>query len=199
MLKISDLQILIAVFIVARVIVRYVKLSKNWRAVINEYLDSIVISGLVALFLISYIAGTFYIPSGSMEPTLQPNDRIIVNKFMYRFITPKRGDIIVFSPPHKKNSPDYIKRVVAFGGETIEVRDGTVFVDGEPAVEDFIPPEKKPWYDYGPKKIPEGHLFVMGDNRNNSEDSHVWGFLPEDNVVGKAFVIFWPPGRMKLL
>ncbi len=199
MLRIIDLQVLIGILILARIIVRFIKFSRKWRLVINEYLDSIVIAGLTALFLISYVAGTFYIPSGSMEPTLFPDDRILVNKFMYRFTTPKRGDIIVFQPPHKKNSPDYIKRLIGEGGDTIEVKDRTVFINGKPLEPDFIPEDYKPYYDYGPVEVPEGSFFVMGDNRNNSEDSHVWGFLPEENVVGRAFLIFWPPSRAGLL
>ncbi|HPZ07453.1 MAG TPA: signal peptidase I [Candidatus Eremiobacteraeota bacterium] len=198
-MRVIDLEILIALLIVARIVVKYVTLSQEWKNVINEYLDAIIIAGLTALFLISYIIRTFYIPSSSMRPTLVPNDYILVNEFIYRFYEPQRGDIIVFKPPTKKDAPDYIKRVIGMENETLEVKDGKVFINGVPLKEDYIPPEQAPDYEYGPKKIPEGNLFVMGDNRNNSEDSHAWGFLPKKNIVGKAFIIFWPPGRMGLL
>ena len=198
-MRVIDLEILIGVLIVVRIIVRFVNISQVWKSFINEYLDAIIIAGLTALFLISYVVRTFYIPSGSMKPTLQPNDYILVNEFIYRFAEPKRGDIIVFKPPNRKNPPDYIKRVVGLENESIEVKDNTVFINGKPLDEPYIPESQRPYYRYGPEKIPEGHLFVMGDNRNNSEDSHAWGFLPKKNIVGNAFIIFWPPGRMGVL
>jgi len=198
-LRVTDLEILIGILIVARFVIKYVKLSQEWKAIINEYLDAIVIAGLTALFLISYIIRTFYIPSSSMKPTLVPNDYILVNEFIYRFAEPKRGDIIVFKPPNKENPPDYIKRIVGMENETLEVKDNKVYINGEPQDEPFIPDDQKPDYQYGPVKIPPGHFFAMGDNRNNSEDSHIWGFLPRQNIVGKAFIVFWPPTRVKIL
>lgn len=196
MLTVKQLEILIAILIVARIGVHYLK---KWETFSKEYLDSIIIAGLTALFLISYIVMTSYIPSGSMKPVLLPNDYIIVNEIGYRFYEPERGDIVVFSPPHKKNSPNYIKRVVGLENETIEIKDGNVYINGEILKEDYLPEDQHPYYQYGPEKIPENHFFVMGDNRNNSEDSHVWGFLPRENVVGKAELIFWPPARLNLL
>lgn len=198
-MSVIELEILIGVLIIARISVYFLKFSSDWKSVANEYLDAIIIAGLTALFLISYVVRTFYIPSSSMKPTLVPNDYILVNEFIYRFSEPQRGDIIVFKPPNRKNAPDYIKRVVGLGNETLEVKDGTVFINGNPLKEDYIPEDQKPYYQYGPEKIPEGHLFMMGDNRNNSEDSHAWGFLPKKNIVGKAFLIFWPPGRCRLI
>lgn len=198
-MRVIDLEILIAVLIVARIVTKYVTFSADWKNVVNEYLDAIIIAGLTALFLISYIVRTFYIPSSSMKPTLLPYDYILVNEFIYRFTEPQRKDIIVFKPPNRKNAPDYIKRVIGLENEVLEVRDGKVFINGNPIEEPYIPAEQKPDYQWGPQKIPEGNLFVMGDNRNNSEDSHAWGFLPKKNIVGKAFVIFWPPGRMGIL
>jgi len=198
-LRVIDLEILIAILIAARIGLKFVKLSPEWRSYTSEYLDAIIIAGLTALFLISYVVRTFYIPSSSMKPALLPNDYILVNEFIYRFTDPGRGDIIVFKPPNKKDAPDYIKRVVGLENEVIEVKDGKVYINGEPREELYIPEEQKPRYRYGPETIPEGHLFVMGDNRNNSEDSHAWGFLPRKNIVGNAFLIFWPPGRAGIL
>lgn len=198
-MRVIDLEILIALLITGRIIVKFVRITQDWKSFINEYLDAIIIAGLTALFLISYVVRTFYIPSSSMRPTLLPKDYILVNEFIYRFTSPKRGDIIVFKPPNKKDAPDYIKRVVGLGNETIEVKDGTVYINGVALEEPYIPESQRPYYEYGPEKIPEGHFFMMGDNRNNSEDSHAWGFLPEKNIVGNAFLIFWPPGRFGLL
>ena len=198
-MTIRELEIIIGIMIFLRIGINLVKYAWSWKKPAKEYIDSIIISGLVALFLISYIVGTFYVPSGSMKPTFVPIDYIIVNKLLYRITEPKRGDIVVFSPPHKKNSPDYIKRVIGLPNETLEVRDGQVLIDGKELEEAYIPEEQKPAYDYGPVKIPGGCFFMMGDNRNNSEDSHVWGFLPRKNIEGKASLIFWPIWRAKLL
>ena len=198
-MRIIDLEVLIAVLIIARVLINPSRIAKKWKDITKEYLDSIITSALIALFLITYIVRTSYIPSGSMKPTFVPVDYILVNKFIYRFSDPQRGDIIVFRPPHKENSPDYVKRLIGLSDETIEVKDGTVLINGQPLKEDYIPEDQKPWYNYGPVKIPEDSYFMMGDNRNNSEDSHVWGFLPRKNIVGKAFCIFWPAWRAKLL
>ncbi len=163
-----------------------------WR----DLLESVVLAVVLAAVLRFFIIQPFYIPSASMEPTLLINDRIIVNMLIYRFSPPKRGDIVVFRYPVDP-SRDFIKRVVALEGETVEVKQGYLFVNGRRLDEPYLP--KQVMIDFGPKKVPPGNLFVMGDNRNNSDDSRVWGPLPKQNIIGKAFVIFWPPGRMRIL
>jgi len=195
-LSVLQLEILIGILIIVRILIRFFKLSEIARSVSYEYLDSIIVAGLTALFLINYVVRTFYIPSGSMKPTLLPNDYILVNEFLYRFRAPERGDVIVFKPPLPK-APDYIKRLIGKGGEKLEVKKGKVYINDTPIVEPYI--MEMPDYDYGPVIIPPEHYFVMGDNRNNSEDSHIWGFLPKKNIVGKAFLIFWPPRRIGLI
>lgn len=174
-------------------------ISERFKRVTVEYLDSIIIAGIAALFIIHFLFRTFYIPSGSMLPTLQVKDYILVNEFVYRVKEPQRGDIIVFTPPPEANAGDkeFIKRVIGLSGETISVKDGEVFIDGEPLNEPYIhfPPD----YYYPPRIIPDGTLFVMGDNRPSSMDSHVWGFLPKKNVVGKASFIVLPPQRARVL
>ena len=164
-----------------------------------EYMDSIIIAGVAALFIIHFLFRTFYIPSGSMLPTLQIKDFIVVNEFIYRFKEPERGDVIVFTPPPAANAEgkEFIKRVIAKGGDSISVKDGRVYVNGEPQAEPYI--ENAPDYYLGPTKVPDDHLFVMGDNRPSSADSHIWGFLPEKNVIGKAFLIILPPQRFRVL
>lgn len=163
-----------------------------WR----DLLESVVLAVVLAAVLRFFIIQPFYIPSASMEPTLFVNDRIIVNMLLYRFSPPKRGDIIVFRYPVDP-SRDFIKRVVALEGETVEVKQGYLFVNGRRLDEPYLP--KQAMSDFAPKKVPPGNFFVMGDNRNNSDDSRVWGPLPRQNIIGKAFVIFWPPGRMRII
>jgi signal peptidase I len=139
------------------------------------------------------------IPSESMLPTLQVGDRVMVNKFIYYFKKPQRGDIIVFHPPEILNSKDdYIKRVIGLPGETVEMKNNKVYINGKPLVEPYLAEPVN--YTYGPVVVPEDSLLVLGDNRNNSFDSHMWNaWLSKDKIKGKAFVIYWPIKEIKLL
>jgi len=180
-----------------------------YRALMLELCDSLLIAFALVFFLIKpFVVAAFFIPSGSMRPTLLESDRVLVNKFIYRLGDPRRQDIIVFHAPPGAvlggEQKDFIKRLIGLPGETIEVRsyDG-VYVSahgGQPAKlnEPYIGPLQTPNYDYGPSTVPAGHYFVMGDNRRDSNDSHAWGFLERGKVLGKAMVIFWPPGRIAL-
>lgn len=175
------------------------KISAAWKSVIKEYIDSFIVAGILAILIITYVARSFYIPSESMLPTLKVNDYILVNRFVYKMAFPSRGEIIVFHPPHVKDpaNTDFIKRVVALENDVVEVADGVLYLNGIPQDEPFI---KEPIdADFPAYRVPKGHVFVMGDNRNNSDDSRYWGPLPLENIVGKAFVIFWPVSRMGLL
>jgi signal peptidase I len=176
-----------------------------------------VVALAVAIVLKTLVVQAFFIPSSSMEPTLEPGDRVLVQKVVYG---PDRGDVIVFSDPQGRPGPDrgivggfvhwlsstlgierpehedFIKRVIGLPGETVELRDGRLFVDGvrirEPYLEGAVDTR-----DYGPVRVPEGALFVLGDNRLNSNDSRFGlGFVPVDKVVGRAFAIVWPPSRV---
>jgi signal peptidase I len=198
---------------------------------------------LVALFLITFVVRTFYIPSESMLPTLQQRDVLLVNEFAYRFGAPHRGDIVVFKPPVA--SPDnFIKRVIAVPGDTLRIYGGKVYVNGKPTDEPYIaqPPQYNlivknydvyvdEGYGYEPlsrtnanipprsqwqasNRIPKGFYFVMGDNRNDSDDSHVWGFAQMHGhfvggplaktattaqFTGRAFLLLWPFNRLRIL
>jgi signal peptidase I len=149
---------------------------------------------VLALLVQQFLVKPFAIPSPSMEPTLVEGDRVLVNRLVYHFHSPHRGDVIVFHPPNRPGSDPFIKRVVAVGGDTIEVRDGYLYVNGVRQAEDYIK-EHPIVGDYERTVVPEGYVWAMGDNRNNSGDSRLFGPISEDLIIGSAFVIYWPPGQ----
>ncbi len=163
-----------------------------------EGLKTVGLSALLAFGIRTFVAEARYIPSGSMLPTLEINDRLIIDKVSYHFEQPHRGDIVVFQPTdelRRQNFKDaFIKRVVGLPGETVEVQNGKVFINGQPIDETYV--FEKPNYQWGPKVVPEGQYVVFGDNRNNSYDSHYWDFVPRDKIIGRAIVRFWPPQRV---
>jgi signal peptidase I len=165
------------------------------KGVLREGLETVVLSILLAFGIRTFVAEARYIPSGSMLPTLEINDRLIIDKVSYDFTDPHRGDIIVFQPPDSLHSSDaFIKRVIGLPGDTVEVKNGKVFVNGEPQQESYI--AAKPDYQYGPVMVPDDAYLVLGDNRNKSFDSHYWGFVPKDHVIGRAVFRFWPLNRI---
>lgn len=172
---------------------------KLWRSQ-KENLFTVAIALLMALFVRGFVAESRYIPSESMVPTLIPGDRLVIEKVSYRFHAPQPGEIVVFHPPKSLQAVGYdpqqafIKRVIATGGQVVSVHGGQVYVDQEPLTEPYI--AAPPNYEMPPVLVPPRTLFVMGDNRNNSNDSHLWGFLPEENLIGHAVVRFWPPQTM---
>jgi len=209
---------LIAGIVSIRVVVpRISTLNRSARATVLEFLDSGLVAALLVFCLLRpFVIQAFFIPSGSMRPTLLEGDRILVNKFIYFFRDPKPGEIVVFNAPPaaSPDDKDFIKRVVGGPGDRICVREGALHRNGEAIIEDYI--AEAPRYVWpnpgGAVEVPEGHLLVMGDNRNDSNDSHKWGywdqktgrwlsrpFLPRENVLGKAMVVFWPPHRIRLL
>ncbi|MBE9127890.1 MULTISPECIES: signal peptidase I [unclassified Coleofasciculus] len=163
-----------------------------------EGIKTVILSGFLAFGIRSFVAEARYIPSGSMEPTLQINDRLIIDKLSYNFRKPDRGDIVVFSPTdelRKQNFKDaFIKRVIGLPGDTVEVKGGRVYVNDQALRENYI--EEEPNYYFGPVKVPSDQYLVLGDNRNNSYDSHYWGYVPRDKIIGRAIVRFWPMNRV---
>jgi signal peptidase I len=162
-----------------------------------------VIIVLVAFALVfgvvrPFVLEAFYIPSESMVPTLLVGDRVFVNKFVYRFSEPQRGDIVVFQSV-EGGDEDLIKRVVGLPGDHVAVYNGELFVNGERQEEPYVYATFPDDSSYGPTTVPQGHVFVMGDNRANSRDSRYFGPLPIENVEGEAFVTFWPLSRVKIL
>ncbi|WP_338441454.1 signal peptidase I [Synechococcus elongatus IITB4] len=165
----------------------------------KDNLRLLLLAAVLALLIRGWIAEPRFIPSDSMLPTLHVGDRLIVEKVSYQLHPPRPGDIVVFQPPPVLQQAGYradqafIKRVIAQPGQTVQVHQGQVLVDGNPLTEPYL--AEPPVYEWGPYLVPEGGLFVMGDNRNNSNDSHIWGFLPEGNVIGRAWLRFWPLDR----
>ncbi|MEM8502616.1 MAG: signal peptidase I [Cyanobacteria bacterium P01_D01_bin.1] len=171
----------------------------GWRKLVNENFRLVAIALIIAITVRLFIAEPRFIPSPSMVPTLAVGDRLLVEKVSYRLHIPDQGDIVVFEPPPQLQeygytaSQAFIKRVIGLPGQTVQVSQGKVYVDGQPLTEDYI--REAPAYEMPPVAVPPGNLFVMGDNRNDSNDSHVWGFLPAQNVIGRAALRFWPLDR----
>ncbi len=173
------------------------------KSTLREYFESIVITAIIALFATTFVIQAFKIPSASMESNLLIGDHLLVNKFVYGiqsgvlgrlmpYKEPKRGDIIVFKYPM---SPDvaYVKRVIGLPGDTVEMKGRTVYINGTPLREtytQYIDPGSVNAH-YGPYVVPEDHFFAMGDNRDNSQDSRFWGFVPRENLLGKPLTIYW--------
>ncbi|GMQ85726.1 MAG: hypothetical protein BMS9Abin07_1294 [Acidimicrobiia bacterium] len=176
---------------------------------------------LVAVVIKTFLIQAFYIPSASMENTLQLDDRVMVNKLAYQFGDLQRGDVVVFDDPRSVPPPpeslfesirrnvgesigisvprtEFIKRIIGRPGERIEIRDNHVLIDGQPIDEPYLKPGSM-MADMDPLIVPRGEMFVMGDNRSSSQDSRSFGTVPIDTIVGKAFVIMWPSSRWSWL
>lgn len=171
------------------------------KRIIREYLESLLIAAALALLIRTFVVTPFKIPTGSMEPTMIPGDKIFVNRFIYRFAQPERGDVIVFRYPENPRR-DFIKRLVAVGGETIQIDNGKITINDEEVNDPKIFKElyyyNRGQYGAVDKEItvPQDHYFVLGDNSGSSRDSRYWGFVPKKFLLGKAFVIWWPPWRI---
>jgi len=166
-----------------------------------EWLVLVAASLAVALFVRAFLIQAFYIPSESMVPALLINDRVLVNKLSYRLHDVHRGDIVVFdAPPGAATAQvkDLIKRVIGLPGETIEGRGGSIFINGKPLDEPYLPPDVRS-RDFPPAKVPPKDIWVLGDNRQDSRDSTFFGPITEKSIVGRAFVRIWPLSRIGLL
>ena len=166
----------------------------NLKRIVLDILETLILA-VVLYFGINAVSVRVRVDGFSMNPTLQDGEYILVNRLAYKIGNPARGDIVVFSFPMDPRQ-DLIKRVIGLPGESISVRDGKVMINGVPLEEPYIaapPIYNDTWV------VPEGQLFVLGDNRNESKDSHEWGFLPMENVVGRAILIYWPPPEWQVI
>lgn len=162
---------------------------------IISWILTFLIAFALAFAIRAYIFEPYKVQMSSMNPTLYENDLIIVNKFIFKLREPKRGEVVIFKPPY--GDKDYIKRVIGLPGETIEIKDGFVYINGEKLIEPYI--KNSTPGDLPPLEIPEGKIFVMGDNRNNSLDSREFGPIDLEKLDGRADIIFWPLKHIKNL
>lgn len=169
-------------------------------AFLKDFIIIVVLALALAFILKTFVVDSRIIPSASMYPTVKVNDRILINRFVYRFADVERGDIIVFKPnADTGETRDMLKRVIGLPGETVEIKDNMVYIDDVPLEESYV--AEKPNYQFGPITVPEGCIFVLGDNRNKSADAHVWlnPFLNIEQIKGKAFCVYWPLDHLKSL
>jgi signal peptidase I len=173
-------------------------LATNYKAILYDWVKTIITAIILALVVRTTIVGAYVVPTGSMKPTIGIGDRLLGCKFLYWFIDPEPGDIIVFEPPEEAHTTvsRFVKRVVAVEGDVVEVKDGALYVNGQRIEEPYA---SRPFYELPPTKVPDNSLFVLGDNRNNSADGHVWGFLPKGNIEAKIVLRFWPLKRIGTL
>jgi signal peptidase I len=188
------------------------KIKKSW---IREWVESIIVAFILAMVIRTFIVQAFKIPTGSMRPTLLEGDLILVNKFIYgakipftnlnlpAIRQPRRGDVVVFIYPENPKK-DFIKRLVAIGGENIEIKKTTVYIDDKPLLDPIF--SQRYYYNRGSfaqegKKIlvPKDTFFVLGDNSASSQDSRYWGFVPHKNILGQAMLIYWPLNRIRII
>lgn len=162
---------------------------------IIEWVKSLAIAGVLAIIIHTFLFAVVVVSGPSMETTLHNNERLIMNKIVYNFSDPKHGDIIVF---HANEEDDYIKRIIGLPGETIQYRNNQLFINGE-AIEEPYLSDTTYTTDFGPLEIPEGTVFVMGDNRLNSSDSRIIGSISEDKIVGRVNLLIWPLNRIGLV
>ncbi|MFH1198690.1 MAG: signal peptidase I [Candidatus Omnitrophota bacterium] len=189
--------------------------TSKWKIVAKEWIESIIIAAILALVIRTFVIQAFKIPTGSMRPTLLEGDIILVNKFIFgakvpfteialpKLRDPKRGDVIVFIYPEDPKK-DFIKRLIGLPGETVEIKNGTVYINDMPVMDPIF--NQRFYYnrgDFGQENkgivVPKDSYFVLGDNSASSQDSRYWGFVPKSNVLGKALIIYWPLTRVRIL
>ena len=178
-------------------------MNQKTKAVIKEYAESLIIAFVLAMIIRHFIVQAFKIPTGSMRKTLIEGDRILVNKFIFKFEKPKSGDVIVFKYPEDPKIA-FIKRLIAVGKTTLEIQDGRILLDGKLAQNQRV--NSRYYYNNGEFgnigqtiTVSEDNYYVLGDNSSNSRDSRYWGFVPHKNLIGKAMLIYWPPNRIRLI
>lgn len=168
--------------------------GKSGKRIVFDILETLLLS-LILFWIINSITARIQIESVSMRETLHPNDFVFVNKLAYRFNGAERGDVVVFDPPFESPEP-YIKRVIGIEGDEVRIENGSVIINGTIIQESYLGSTSTT---SGRWHVPDGSLFVMGDNRSNSSDSRSWGMVPIDNVIGEALFVYWPPEQWSTL
>jgi signal peptidase I len=188
------------------------RLPSPWRTVV-DWLVTIAVAVAAVLAIKAWVVNPYRIPSPSMEPALHCSngdgclarfsDRVLANRFVYHFKDPERGDIVVFEVPERgvascglPGSETFVKRLIGLPGERIAMREGVVYVDGRPLDEPYLADGQRDNFDFVERRIPDGHYFMMGDNRPKSCDSRRWGAVPSENIIGEVFAVYWPPQRI---
>jgi len=162
---------------------------------LRDLVETLVLA-VVIFLLVNTLTGRYEVQSISMEPTLHEGQYLVVSKIAYWFHPPERGDVIVLDPPNGRSEVPYIKRIIGLPGDAVEIRDGRVWIDGVALNEPYI--SGPPTYQHK-RELSAGEYLVLGDNRNNSSDSHVWGALPRENIIGKSIFRYWPPEKWGLI
>jgi signal peptidase I len=166
----------------------------KWKAaksVVAEVIETVVLT-LVIFFVIQTVVRNFRVVGTSMEPNLHNGQYLIIDKVSYRLGAPQLGDVVVFEPPNRAGE-DYVKRMIGLPGQMVEIRNGQVYIDNKPLAEPFT--VRRGSYTMEPRRVGPDEYFVLGDNRNSSSDSHTWGMVPQRNIVGKAWICYWPPSE----
>lgn len=191
-------------------------MDNNFKKTVREWVEAFMVAAFFAFCIIRpFFVQAFKIPTGSMRPTLMEGDLILVNKFIYgpripftdwrlpKIREPRRGDVVVFIYPENPKK-DFIKRLVAVAGETVEIKNGTIYINDRPLLEPLF--SQRFYYNRGPYgqegqkiTVPKDCFFVLGDNSHSSQDSRYWGFVPYKNLLGKAILIYWPPHRIRII
>lgn len=168
--------------------------KSKWREILEDILLAVVL-----YFAIDFCIGRFRVENVSMETTFHEGQLVMVNKLNYKFSEPRRGDVVIFHAPTAPGK-DYIKRMIGLPGDHIEIIDGALYINGEQIDEPWLhEPMNYPAGKTGPWDVPEGQYFVLGDNRNHSSDSHDWGFVPKENLIGNAFFRYWPLNKIGII
>jgi signal peptidase I len=165
----------------------------------RDFFRDIVITLILAVvifFALQFTLGNFVVIGSSMQPSFHEGERVVASKLSYKLHEPERGDVIVFRPPDG-GEEDYIKRIIGLPGEIVEVKDGVVYVDNQSLDEPYI--KGPPSYSYSTEIVPENEYWVLGDNRNNSNDSHTGWTVPRENIIGKAWLVIWPPAAWEIV
>jgi signal peptidase I len=168
-------------------------LNSHTLRVVWSWLKEIILGILIFLLVTAFVGRMRSIPSESMEPTLLIGDRLWTDKITYYLREPRRGDIVIFDPPFGSDVP-YVKRVIGLPGDEVEIKNGKVFINGQALDEPYI--KEPPRYNWGPQKVPDGEYLVLGDNRNQSNDGHIWGFLPAKDISARVVFRLWPLDRI---